>query len=163
MLELGPISSLVPHLEYRSVDGGLLVQDTDVKQLSRADLKTVTKKQPSPEEIQAMLFAWKVLKHIKSNGILLAKNNTTIGMGAGQVSRIDSVDLAIKKAGDKINGCILASEAFFPFRDSIDRIAGKGITAVIQPGGSVRDQEVIDACNEHGIAMVFTGIRCFKH
>lgn len=110
-----------------------------------------------------MLFGWKVLKHVKSNGILTSKNNTTLGIGAGQVSRVDAVDIAIRKSGDKLDGAILASDAFFPFRDSIDRIVDTGIKAVIQPGGSIRDEEVIDACNEHGIAMVFTGMRCFKH
>ena len=110
-----------------------------------------------------MLFGWKVLKHIKSNGILIVKNNTTVGVGAGQVSRIDSVDIAIKKSGTNIHDSILCSDAFFPFRDSIDKISGCGIKTVLQPGGSVRDEEVISACNEHGISMVFTGKRCFKH
>ena len=110
-----------------------------------------------------MLFGWKVLKHIKSNGILVVKDNTTVGVGAGQVSRVDSVDIAMNKSGKEIKDSILCSDAFFPFRDSIDKIAGSGIKAVLQPGGSVRDDEVISACNEHGITMVFTGQRCFKH
>ena len=110
-----------------------------------------------------MRFGWKVLKHVKSNGIIIVKENVTIGVGAGQVSRVDAVDIAIKKSGKNLRGSILCSDAFFPFRDSIDKIAGTGITAVIQPGGSVRDEEVIAACNEHGIAMVFTARRCFKH
>jgi len=118
---------------------------------------------PTPSEMEGMLFAWQVLKHIKSNAILLTKENTTVGVGAGQVSRVDAVDIAVRKAGDNIKGSLLASDAFFPFRDSIDRIADTGIRAVIQPGGSIKDNEVIAACNEHGIAMVFTGIRCFKH
>ena len=113
--------------------------------------------------MKTMLFWWKVLKHVKSNGILIIKDNTTIGVGAGQVSRGDSVDMAMNKSGDSIKDSILCSDAFFPFRDSIDKIAGSGIKAVLQPGGSVRDDEVISACNEHGIAMVFTGQRCFKH
>jgi phosphoribosylaminoimidazolecarboxamide formyltransferase/IMP cyclohydrolase len=104
-----------------------------------------------------------VLKHIKSNGILIAKHNATVGIGAGQVSRIDAVDMAVRKAHDSIKDTVLASDAFFPFRDSIDRIAKTGVRAIIQPGGSVRDEEVIAACNEHNIAMVFTGKRCFKH
>ena len=149
--------------EYRYVDGGLLVQDKDTKVITREDLKFVTDKKPTEEQITTMLFAWKVLKYIKSNAILIAKDNTTIGVGAGQVSRVDAVDTAIKKAADKIQGSILASDAFFPFRDSIDKIANTGITAIIQPGGSIKDEEVIKACNEHGIAMVFTGVRCFKH
>ena len=110
-----------------------------------------------------MLFGWKVLKHIKSNAILTVKNHCTIGVGAGQVSRVDAVDIAVKKSGENIKGSILCSDAFFPFRDSIDRVSDKGIKAIIQPGGSIRDNEVIEACNEYDIAMVFTGKRCFKH
>lgn len=163
VLELGPIPSLAPKQEWKYVDGGLLVQDADTKIITEQDIKIVTQTKPSPEEIRDLLFAWKVLKHIKSNAILIAKDHTTVGVGAGQVSRVDSVDIAIKKAGDTIAGSILASDAFFPFRDSIDKIAPTGIKAIIQPGGSVKDEEIIAACNEHGIAMVFTGIRCFKH
>jgi phosphoribosylaminoimidazolecarboxamide formyltransferase/IMP cyclohydrolase len=126
-------------------------------------LQIVTKTKPSQHDTDAMLFAWRVLKHIKSNGILIAKHDATVGIGAGQVSRIDAVDMAVRKASDSIQDAVLASDAFFPFRDSIDRIANSGIRAIIQPGGSVRDEEVIAACDEHGIAMVFTGKRCFKH
>jgi phosphoribosylaminoimidazolecarboxamide formyltransferase/IMP cyclohydrolase len=104
-----------------------------------------------------------VLKHIKSNAILLVKNKTSVGIGGGQVSRVDAVDIAIKKSGERISQSILCSDAFFPFRDSIDKIANTGIKAIIQPGGSIRDNEVVSACNEHRIAMVFTGKRCFKH
>jgi phosphoribosylaminoimidazolecarboxamide formyltransferase/IMP cyclohydrolase len=110
-----------------------------------------------------MQFGWKVLKHIKSNAILIAKDGVTIGVGAGQVSRLDAVNIALKKSGSDIQGSILCSDGFFPFRDSIDMIAYSGIEAVIQPGGSLRDEEVIDACNDHGVSMVFTGQRCFKH
>lgn len=149
--------------EMKFISGGVLMQEKDTHVIHAEDLKVVTVAQPKPEEMDAMLFAWRVLKHIKSNGILIAKNKATVGIGAGQVSRIDAVDLAIKKAGDKINDTILASDAFFPFRDSIDHIAKTGVRAIIQPGGSVRDEEVIAACNEHGIAMVFTGKRCFRH
>ncbi len=163
VLELGTLTPHKPKLEYRYVDGGLLVQDKDVNIVTREQLKVVTTKQPTEEEINTMLFGWKVLKSMKSNAILLAKDNTTVGVGVGQVSRVDAVDIAIKKADEKIKGCILGSDAFFPFRDSIDKIAGTGITAIIQPGGSIKDEEVIQACNEHGIAMVFTGVRCFKH
>ena len=113
--------------------------------------------------MKAMLFGWKVLKHVKSNAILLVKDNETIGIGAGQVSRVDAVNIALKKSGKKLNNSILCSDAFFPFRDSIKKIANTGIVAVVQPGGSIRDQEVIDACDDYGIAMVFTGRRCFKH
>ena len=163
VLEVGNIEPRDPLLEVRNIVGGLIVQETDTSILSRNKLETVTELEPSEEEINTMLFGWKVLKHIKSNGILIVKNNTTVGVGAGQVSRVDSVDIAIKKSGTEIKDSFLCSDAFFPFRDSIDKIAGSGIKAVLQPGGSIRDNEVISACNEHGIAMVFTGQRCFKH
>ena len=163
VLEVGNIEKRDQLLEVRNIVGGVIVQETDTSVLSRSELKTVTELEPSEEEINTMLFGWKVLKHIKSNGILIVKDNTTVGVGAGQVSRVDSVDIAMKKSGEEIKNSILCSDAFFPFRDSIDKIAGSGIKAVLQPGGSVRDDEVISACNEHGIAMVFTGQRCFKH
>ena len=120
-------------------------------------------KKPTPEQIKELLFAQNMVRFIKSNAILIAKNGATVGVGAGQMSRIDSLDIAIKKAQSPVEGCVMASDAFFPFRDCVDRAASVGITAIIQPGGSVRDQESIDACNEHGIPMVFTGIRSFKH
>ena len=163
VLEVGNIEKRDQLLEVRNIVGGVIVQETDVSVLSKSELKTVTDLEPSEEEINTMLFGWKVLKHIKSNGILVVKDNTTVGVGAGQVSRVDSVDIAMNKSGKEIKDSILCSDAFFPFRDSIDKIAGSGIKAVLQPGGSVRDDEVISACNEHGIAMVFTGQRCFKH
>ena len=150
-------------LEVRNVVGGVIVQETDTSTLSEDNLQIVTENKPSDKEMKTMLFGWKVLKHVKSNGILIVKDNTTVGVGAGQVSRVDSVDIAMKKSGESIKDSILCSDAFFPFRDSIDKIAGSGIKAILQPGGSVRDDEVISACNEHGIAMVFTGQRCFKH
>jgi len=163
VLEIGDFGKRAAKLEVRNVDGGLLVQDVDTKILSRDDLTVVTKKQPSVQDIETALFSWKVLRHAKSNGILIAKDKTTVGLGAGQVSRVDAVHMAIKKGGENVNECVLASDAFFPFRDSIDVIKDSGIRTVIQPGGSVRDHEVIDACNEHGISMIFTGTRCFKH
>ena len=163
VLEIGQLESRDPRLEYKYVDGGLLVQETDVKTIVLDDLTTVTKVKPSDQNMVDMLFGWKVLKHVKSNAILTAKDNTTLGIGPGQVSRVDAVEIAVRKSGDYLDGSILASDAFFPFRDSIDQIAETGIKAVIQPGGSIRDEEVIEACNEHGIAMVFTGVRCFKH
>ncbi len=149
--------------EMKFITGGMLLQEKDPQIIRVDDLKIVTTIKPNPEDVEAMLFAWRVLKHIKSNGILIAKDHMTVGIGAGQVSRIDAVDIAIRKAGEKIQDSILASDAFFPFRDSIDHIAKTGVRAIIQPGGSVRDEEVIAACNEHGIAMVFTGKRCFRH
>ena len=163
VLEVGNIKPREKLLEVRNVVGGIIVQETDTSVIQKQDLKTVTTAKPSDSEVETMLFGWKVLKHIKSNGILIVKNNTTVGVGAGQVSRVDSVDIAMKKSGKNIQGSILCSDAFFPFRDSIDKISNSGIKAVLQPGGSVRDNEVIEACNEHGIAMVFTGQRCFKH
>ena len=163
VLEIGQLESRDPRLEYKYVDGGLLVQETDVKTIVLDDLTTVTKVKPSDKNMVDMLFGWKVLKHVKSNAILIAKDNTTLGIGPGQVSRVDAVEIAVRKSGDYLDGSILASDAFFPFRDSIDQIAETGIKAVIQPGGSIRDEEVIEACDEHGIAMVFTGARCFKH
>ena len=163
VLEVGNIQSREQLLEVRNVVGGIIVQETDISNLSKDNLQVVTENNPSNSDIKTMLFGWKVLKHVKSNGILIVKDNTTIGVGAGQVSRVDSVDIAMKKSGESIKDSILCSDAFFPFRDSIDKIAGSGIKAVLQPGGSVRDDEVISACNEHGIAMVFTGQRCFKH
>ena len=163
VLEIGEFGKRSKKSEVRNVDGGLLVQNTDTKILSKDDLTVVTKAQPSEQDIETALFTWKVLRHAKSNGILIAKNNTTVGLGAGQVSRVDAVHMALRKGGENVKGGVLASDAFFPFRDSIDAIKDSGIVLVIQPGGSVRDQEVIDACNEYGIAMVVTGIRCFKH
>lgn len=157
-----PIDKTCPW-ELRFITGGVLKQEKDQQQINEQALQIVTQQKPTQTELQSMCFAWHVLKHIKSNGILLAKDNATVGIGAGQVSRIDAVDLAIRKAGEHIEGCVLASDAFFPFRDSIDRIAKTGVKAIIQPGGSVKDAEVIAACDEYGISMVFTGQRCFKH
>jgi phosphoribosylaminoimidazolecarboxamide formyltransferase/IMP cyclohydrolase len=161
VLEYSPDQAL--QTEYKYIRGGLLVQDHDNEQLDEKEFEIVTSQKPNPNEIAAMMFAWRTLKHIKSNAILLATDNTTVGIGAGQVSRIDAVEIALRKAGKNIQGAVMASDAFFPFRDSIDRIAGTGIRAVIQPGGSLKDNEVINACNEHGISMIFTGKRCFKH
>ncbi len=163
VLSVGPITALDESLEYRNVSGGFLVQDKNTQTLTEADLTCVTQVKPHDDDLNTMRFAWAVLKHVKSNGILLAKDFTTVGIGPGQVSRVDAVEIALRKAGDRTQGAILASDAFFPFRDSIDKLAGTGIRGVIQPGGSIRDQEVIDACNEQGLFMVFTGTRCFKH
>ena len=163
VLEIGEFGKRSKKSEVRNVDGGLLVQNTDTKILSKDDLTVVTKAQPSEQDIETALFTWKVLRHAKSNGILIAKNNTTVGLGAGQVSRVDAVHMALRKGGENVEGGVLASDAFFPFRDSIDAIKDSGIKVVIQPGGSIRDKEVIDACNEYRIAMIFTGTRCFKH
>ena len=163
VLEVGKIQKPKSRLQIRDLKGGLLVQETDISTLNPDKLQTVTNVLPSNSHITNMQFGWKVLKHIKSNAILIAKDGVTIGVGAGQVSRLDAVNIALKKSGSDIQGSILCSDGFFPFRDSIDMIAYSGIEAVIQPGGSLRDEEVIDACNDHGVSMVFTGQRCFKH
>lgn len=163
VLDLGKFDKRKKKIEIRNVDGGILVQDTDTRILTRDNLTIVTQKKPSDKDIDTALFTWKVLRHAKSNGILIAKNNTTVGLGAGQVSRVDAVHMALRKAGEDVKGGVLASDAFFPFRDSIDAIKDSEIRTIMQPGGSIRDQEVIDACNEYGFAMIFTGTRCFKH
>ena len=163
VLEIGEFGKREKKIEVRNVDGGVLVQDTDTKILTKDDLTTVTKREPSEKEIETALFTWKVLRHTKSNGILIAKDGTTVGLGAGQVSRVDAVHMALRKGGENVKGGVLASDAFFPFRDSIDTVKDSGISTIIQPGGSIRDQEVIDACDEYGFSMIFTGTRCFKH
>jgi phosphoribosylaminoimidazolecarboxamide formyltransferase/IMP cyclohydrolase len=149
-------------LDYKQISGGMLVQTRDTHRLKR-DLKVVTKREPTGTEIRDLLFAWTVCKHTKSNAIVYARNGQTVGVGAGQMSRVDSVKLGAMRAQLPIKGSVLASDAFFPFRDGLDEAAKHGVTAVIQPGGSMRDAEVIAAANEHGLAMVFTGIRHFKH
>ena len=146
--------------------GGLLVQNTDSDTLGIKDLKTVSDTQPSLEQLEDLLFAWKVAMFVKSNAIVFTRDQRTIGIGAGQMSRVISAKIAGIKADDaglSVPGAVMASDAFFPFRDGIDTSAAAGISAIIQPGGSMRDNEVIDAANEHGIAMVFTGRRHFKH
>ncbi len=150
-------------LEYKQISGGMLVQTRDTHQLRREDLKVVTKREPSEDEVRDLMFAWTVCKHTKSNAIVYARDQQTVGVGAGQMSRVDSVKIGAMRAQLPVKGSVLASDAFFPFRDGIDEAAKHGITAVIQPGGSMRDAEVIAAADEHGLAMVFTGIRHFKH
>ena len=165
LLEMGKnaLSSQWKGLDYKRVRGGFLVQDTDMLELNLSDIKVVSKKQPSVAELEDMFFAWGVVKFVKSNAIVVAKGRQTLGIGAGQMSRVDSVDIAIKKAGTLTKGAVLASDAFFPFRDSIDIAAKAGISAVMETGGSIRDAEVIQAANEHNIALVFTGRRHFRH
>ncbi|MFW1678685.1 bifunctional phosphoribosylaminoimidazolecarboxamide formyltransferase/IMP cyclohydrolase [Pontibacter sp. JAM-7] len=152
--------------DYKRVNGGLLVQDRDLGHVDASQLKVVTKKQPSEQEIHDLLFCWEVAKFVKSNAIVYAKDGQTIGIGAGQMSRVYSAKIAGIKAADEgleVKGSVMASDAFFPFRDGIDSAAAAGITAVIQPGGSMRDEEVIAAADEHGMTMVFTGMRHFRH
>jgi phosphoribosylaminoimidazolecarboxamide formyltransferase/IMP cyclohydrolase len=152
--------------DFKKVSGGLLVQTSDHGIITATDLKVVTEKAPTPEQINDMLFAWTVVKYVKSNAIIFCKDNMTIGIGAGQMSRVYSTKIAAIKAADEgleVTGSVMASDAFFPFRDGIDAAAEHGISAIIQPGGSMRDEEVIEAANEHGLAMVFTGMRHFRH
>jgi phosphoribosylaminoimidazolecarboxamide formyltransferase / IMP cyclohydrolase len=153
-------------LDYKGVTGGLLLQERDIGAVRETDLKVVTKRVPTSQELRDLLFAWRVAKFVKSNAIVYCKNGRTIGVGAGQMSRVYSARVAAIKAADarlEVKGSVMASDAFFPFRDGLDNAAAAGVTAVIQPGGSIRDQEVIDAANEHGVAMVFTGMRHFRH
>ncbi len=153
-------------MDIKRVGSGLLMQTADNHELTLADLKVVTTKQPSPAELQDLLFAWKVAKYVKSNAIVFCKNGMTMGVGAGQMSRLDSARIASIKAGHanlSLAGTVVASDAFFPFRDGLDVVVDAGATCVAQPGGSMRDQEVIDAANERGVAMVFTGVRHFRH
>jgi phosphoribosylaminoimidazolecarboxamide formyltransferase/IMP cyclohydrolase len=163
LLEVGALTKPTPSFDIKKVVGGILVQTRDTNKAEFANEKTVTTRIPTPEEIRDMHFAWTVAKHVKSNAIVLANEQTVVGVGAGQMSRVDSVEIALRKAGPRAKGAVMASDAFFPFRDGIDLAARAGVKAVIQPGGSVKDNEVIKAAEEHGIAMVFTGRRHFRH
>jgi len=164
METLGVQMKRVPYRKYRSILGGLLVQDANVKLLD--NLKVVTKRKPTEKEMRALMYAWKVVKYVKSNAIVYAREHRVVGIGAGQMKRVDAAKLAAmisKDYGEEVRGCSMASDAFFPFRDGIDYAAKIGITAIIQPGGSIRDQDVIKAADEHDMAMVFTGVRHFRH
>ena len=166
VLECGALNTAQPSLDYKRVTGGLLIQDKDLGSVSQEELKCVSDIQPTDKQMSDLLFAWKVAKSVKSNAIVYVKDQMTIGVGAGQMSRVYSAKIAGIKAADEnlvVEGSVMASDAFFPFRDGIDAAAEAGIKAIIQPGGSMRDDEVIAAANEHGIAMVFTGMRHFKH
>ena len=164
LLELPP-GGLEPEreLQLKRILGGMLVQQPDLGEISDSDLRTVTKRVPSQEEMHTMRFAWKVCKHVKSNAIVFARDGATLGVGAGQMSRVDSVKLAVMKAQSPLQGSVVASDAFFPFPDGVEEAAKAGATAVIQPGGSVRDNDVIAAADRLGLAMVFTGMRHFLH
>jgi len=151
------------YLDFRRVKGGFLIQSSDSLPEDSVSLKTVTKRKPTPAEIKALLFAWRAVKHIKSNAIVLAKGKTLLGMGAGQPSRIVSAKVAIEKAGDKVSGSVLASDAMFPFPDVVEAAAAAKVTAIIQPGGSIRDEDSIKAADRYNMAMVFTGERHFRH
>jgi phosphoribosylaminoimidazolecarboxamide formyltransferase/IMP cyclohydrolase len=165
VLDIGPTISGRPEgMDLKKIVGGLIFQDRDLGRI--ADVKTLTvatKRKPTDDEYEALAFAWKVCKHVKSNAIVFATRDQTIGIGAGQMSRLDSVRIAVMKARFPLKGTVLASDAFFPFRDGLDEAAKAGVTAVIQPGGSLKDEEVIKAANEHGLAMVMTGMRHFRH
>jgi phosphoribosylaminoimidazolecarboxamide formyltransferase/IMP cyclohydrolase len=162
-LRLVEVKPATPNWTFKHISGGILAQDEDVRPLTEADLRVVTTRQPTPEEMRALLFAWKVCKHVKSNAIVYARDGQSVGVGAGQMSRVDSCKLGAMKAVLPLQDTVAASDAFFPFPDGVEEIARAGATAVIQPGGSVRDQEVIDAANRLGLAMVFTGVRHFRH
>ena len=166
VLQTGAWESSAGGFDFKKVSGGLLVQGSDMGSITAGDLKVVTDRSPTQEQVDDMLFAWKVVKYVKSNAIIFCKDNMTIGVGAGQMSRVYSTKIAAIKASDEgleIAGSVMASDAFFPFRDGIDTAAETGIGAIIQPGGSMRDDEVIQAANEHDLAMVFTGMRHFRH
>jgi phosphoribosylaminoimidazolecarboxamide formyltransferase/IMP cyclohydrolase len=161
-----PVSGVTNRFDFKRVGGGLLVQTADSLNVSRAELRVVTKAAPTEDQMADLLFAWKVAKFVKSNAIVFCAGGMTLGVGAGQMSRIDSARIASIKAqhaGLELKGSVVASDAFFPFRDGLDAVADAGAAAVIQPGGSMRDDEVIAAADERGIAMVFTGIRHFRH
>ncbi|MHA7967415.1 bifunctional phosphoribosylaminoimidazolecarboxamide formyltransferase/IMP cyclohydrolase [Paenibacillus sp. CAU 1782] len=166
LLKLGELKVAAerqPEWLVTSVDGGMLVQESDVHSLKEEDLQIVTDRKPTAEEMKQLLFGWKVVKHVKSNAILLAKDDMTVGVGAGQMNRVGAARIAIEQAGEKAVGAALASDAFFPMGDTVELAAKAGITAIIQPGGSIKDEESIAAANKAGIAMVFTSIRHFKH
>jgi phosphoribosylaminoimidazolecarboxamide formyltransferase/IMP cyclohydrolase len=161
------------YIKFKSVAGGFLAQSKDASMIKKSDLKVVTKSKPTDAQLNDLLFAWTVVKHVKSNAIVFAKNNSTVGIGAGQMSRLDAARIAVQKATDTavhhgwewppLSGVVAASDAFFPFADGLEALIAAGVTAVIQPGGSIRDDDVISAADVSGIAMVFTGMRHFNH
>lgn len=163
LMELDTTLDVTTKVKYTNVNDGLLVQDVDHHQINEEDVRCVTNRKPTKEEMEQLLFAWKVVKHVKSNAIVLVKDNMTIGVGAGQMNRVGAAKIAIEQAQDKSKGCVMGSDAFFPMPDTVEEAVKAGVTAIIQPGGSIKDQLSIDVCNEYGIAMVYTGIRSFKH
>jgi phosphoribosylaminoimidazolecarboxamide formyltransferase/IMP cyclohydrolase len=162
LLEM-PDLKIEPQVEYRSITRGVLQQSVDLGDPESTQWRVVTEKAPSPQQLADLKFAWKACQHVKSNAIVFAKGAATIGIGGGQPNRVDCVVMAAQRAGEKAQGAVMASDAFFPFADSVEKAAAAGIVAIVQPGGSVRDQESIDACNRLGIAMIFTGVRHFRH
>jgi len=164
LLRIKVLGEKIKHdYNFKDIINGVLFQEADNREITISDLKVVSNKKPSEEEIKDLIFAWKVVKHVFSNAIVVAKNEVTLGICGGQPNRVSSVRIALENAGPKAKGAVLASDGFFPFRDSIDISASKGISAIIEPGGSIRDEEVVQAANEHNISLVFTGIRCFRH
>lgn len=163
LLEMAESTEKLVAPKITTVKGGILVQTADDGMIERESLAVVTNRKPTAEELEDLLFSWKAVKHVKSNAIVLAKEKQTIGIGAGQMNRIGAANIAIAQAGEKAKGAVLASDAFFPMPDTVEAAAAAGITAIIQPGGSKRDQDSIDVCNKHGIAMVYTNMRHFKH
>jgi len=163
LLKVGELESAPPRFLHRIISGGALMQEADVLTDPEEEWKVVTEAKPSDAEMADLRFAWEVVRHVKSNAIVLCKDNMLLGAGAGQMSRVDSTKISIEKAADRAQGSVLGSDAFFPFPDSIAEAAAAGVAAIIQPGGSKGDDNVIAACNEHGLSMVFTGRRHFKH
>lgn len=163
LLQLDTTLEVHTKLKITNVNDGLLVQDVDSKMVTKEELTCVTDRKPTPEELEQLMFAWKAVKHVKSNAIVLVKDNMTIGVGAGQMNRVGAAKIAIEQAGEKAKGSIMGSDAYFPMPDTCEEAIKAGVTAIIQPGGSIHDQDSIDVCNKHNIAMVYTGIRHFKH
>jgi phosphoribosylaminoimidazolecarboxamide formyltransferase/IMP cyclohydrolase len=164
IMKLADISKKLENdIDIKKVGGGLLIQDTDWQDFDMADIKYVTDRKPTDEEMQDLLFTWKVVKHVKSNAIVVGKDGMTLGIGPGQTNRIWSTNMSLERAGEKAKGAVIASDAYFPFGDVAEAAAKAGITAIIQPGGSINDKLSIDECNKAGIAMIFTGMRHFKH
>jgi phosphoribosylaminoimidazolecarboxamide formyltransferase/IMP cyclohydrolase len=163
LIEVGKMGMEPGEMDFTKIVGGMLIQSANDVYIDESKVRVVSDREPTKSEWTALRYGWKVIKHIKSNAIIFVNENMTVGIGAGQMSRVDAVKVAAMKADKNSPGCVMASDAFFPFRDGIDEAQKAGITAVIQPGGSIRDQEVLDAVNEYGMAMVYTGMRQFKH
>ncbi|MFC1623710.1 bifunctional phosphoribosylaminoimidazolecarboxamide formyltransferase/IMP cyclohydrolase [Candidatus Omnitrophota bacterium] len=163
LIEVGDLKGVEKDYDLKKVVGGILVQDRDILDIGEKDLRVATKKKPTEKEMKSLLFGWKIVKHVRSNAIVLCQGTKTVGIGAGQMSRVDSMIIAIRKSGGRSKGATCASDAFFPKEDAIEEAKKAGITSIIQPGGSIRDEDVIKACDEAGISMVFTGARHFKH
>ncbi|MDP6685508.1 MAG: bifunctional phosphoribosylaminoimidazolecarboxamide formyltransferase/IMP cyclohydrolase, partial [Candidatus Omnitrophota bacterium] len=163
LIEVGDLKGVEKDYDLKKVVGGLLIQDRDILGIEEKDLKIATKKKPTSEEMKSLIFGWKMVKHVRSNAIVLCNGTKMVGVGAGQMSRVDSMMISIRKSNGRSKGATCASDAFFPKEDAIEEAKKAGITSIIQPGGSIKDKDVIKACDEAGISMVFTGCRHFKH